>query len=154
MNPVPGLHLCFRGVCGKPFLSSPQRAKLYCSRLCKTKDGSQRHEKRFPERARQRSRAFEARHPNRSKHYMLKHHYGLTRNEFDAILKGQNNLCKLCQLPFATDEMPHVDHDHKTKKVRGLLHRKCNIAIGMFNDDSALCRLAADYLESFNVMDL
>ena len=39
-----------------------------------------------------------------------------------------------------------VDHDHATGKVRGLLCNGCYTAIGMFEEDQARFRAAAEYL--------
>lgn len=39
-----------------------------------------------------------------------------------------------------------VDHNHKTGKVRGLLCRRCNQALGKLEDDPALFEAAATYL--------
>lgn len=46
---------------------------------------------------------------------------------------------------------PHklaLDHDHVTMQFRGVLCRACNTALGCANDDPALLRKLADYLES------
>jgi hypothetical protein len=40
-----------------------------------------------------------------------------------------------------------VDHDHNTGKIRALLCDRCNRGIGYFNEDPALIRESADYLE-------
>jgi hypothetical protein len=40
----------------------------------------------------------------------------------------------------------HIDHDHITGKVRGLLCTQCNIALGMTHDDPGLLTKLAEYL--------
>ena len=55
----------------------------------------------------------------------------------------QNNKCKICNIFMKS---PHVDHDHKTGKVRGLLCNRCNKAIGFFGDDVENIKRALTYL--------
>lgn len=77
--------------------------------------------------------------------------YGITRAQYEAMFGAQGHKCPICDQPFAppssTDLMaPVVDHDHATGKVRGILHRKCNIGLAfMFTEDEA--RAAVEYLE-------
>jgi hypothetical protein len=40
-----------------------------------------------------------------------------------------------------------LDHDHLTGKLRDFIHRDCNLAIGLLEDDPNLYRLAEEYLE-------
>ena len=75
----------------------------------------------------------------------LKRQYGLTTNMFEALVSAQLGNCGICGVN--EDLNLHVDHDHNTKKVRGLLCGKCNKAIGLLNDSPDLLRAAADYLE-------
>lgn len=56
--------------------------------------------------------------------------YGLTHAEFEAMLARQRGKCAACSEPFTAT--PHVDHCHKTKKVRALLCRRCNLAVGFY----------------------
>jgi hypothetical protein len=42
----------------------------------------------------------------------------------------------------------HVDHDHRTNQVRGMLCFNCNRGLGYLDDDLVTLYRAADYLES------
>jgi hypothetical protein len=72
----------------------------------------------------------------------LKKVYGLT-------LEAYNEMQKVgCQICGTKDETLHVDHCHRTGKVRGLLCGICNRGLGFFRDDPAKLRKAATYLET------
>lgn len=43
----------------------------------------------------------------------------------------------------------HVDHDHNTKEVRGILCRQCNQGIGLFAEDTVRLENAIAYLKEF-----
>lgn len=58
--------------------------------------------------------------------------YGLTLDDFDAILLLQARVCRLCFTRLLDDKTTVVDHDHATGQVRGLLHARCNTALGYF----------------------
>ncbi|MCI3243748.1 MULTISPECIES: endonuclease VII domain-containing protein [Streptomyces] len=73
----------------------------------------------------------------------LKRHYGLTEAERDEMVATQMGLCVICLKAPAV----HVDHCHKTGKVRGVLCFNCNSAIGKLGDDPDAVRRAAAYLE-------
>jgi len=55
----------------------------------------------------------------------------------------QNGRCRVCLKDATT---LHIDHDHKTGIVRGLLCKSCNLALGFFNDDINLLIAALNYL--------
>lgn len=82
----------------------------------------------------------------RLKSYFRKLRYGITQQQFDALLLQQNNGCAICGRGFG-DKTPHVDHDHATGKVRGLLCKSCNTAIGLLGDSEEGVRLALSYLQ-------
>jgi len=73
----------------------------------------------------------------------LKRSYGLTEAERDEMVASQMGLCVICLNAPAV----HVDHCHKTGKVRGVLCFNCNSAIGKLGDDPDAVRRAAAYLE-------
>ncbi|WP_251092694.1 endonuclease VII domain-containing protein [Streptomyces sp. Caat 7-52] len=73
----------------------------------------------------------------------LKRSYGLTEAGRDAMVVSQRGLCAIC-----LDAPPeHVDHCHKTGRVRGVLCFNCNSAIGKLRDDPDVGRRAVAYLE-------
>jgi hypothetical protein len=71
--------------------------------------------------------------------------YGVTQEMFDQMVADQNNLCAVCDAEMTP---PHVDHDHTTGVVRGLLCRSCNWALGHFYDDPDRLDRAAAYLRN------
>jgi hypothetical protein len=82
----------------------------------------------------------------------LRRTFGITLEEYGALLVAQGGVCKICggharkRSKYPEHVGLHVDHDHNTKRVRGLLCDKCNQGIGCFRDVPALLRAAADYL--------
>lgn len=81
--------------------------------------------------------------------YALKRFYGLSPAEYDAILARQNGVCAICFADGAGygNGKLHVDHDHGTGKIRGLLCGHCNRGIGLFFDRPDVVARAAKYLE-------
>jgi len=84
--------------------------------------------------------------PDKVRNMHLKQNYGITLEEYNKILESQGFCCGLCGK--AADKVLHVDHCHKTGKVRGLLCHSCNTSLGKFNEDPALLRKAADWCEN------
>lgn len=75
----------------------------------------------------------------------LQSHYGMSLAEYEALLTEQSGVCAICgSLP--DDINLHVDHNHTTGAVRGLLCMRCNIALGNFKDDLDTLLSAALYL--------
>jgi hypothetical protein len=64
--------------------------------------------------------------------------------DLDAMLLAQHGVCAICQTAPAI----HVDHDHQTDKVRGLLCFRCNAALGQLGDDPLVLRRAARSVEN------
>lgn len=84
----------------------------------------------------------------KAKDRKLRSVFGINLNDYNAMLKAQNNKCAICG---TTDPQGigsfHVDHCHTTNKIRGLLCHHCNHGLGNFKDNSQVLRNAANYLE-------
>lgn len=72
--------------------------------------------------------------------------YGLTEQSFADMLYKQAYVCAICHSPDWGRQGPHIDHDHATGEVRGILCATCNLAIGMLGDDEASLYRAFDYV--------
>lgn len=77
-----------------------------------------------------------------ARNYHLRRRYGITVEHYDAMLAEQDGLCAICREAPAV----HVDHDHVTDRVRGLLCFNCNGALGQFRDRTDLMLRAVAYL--------
>lgn len=62
----------------------------------------------------------------------IKKAYGLTADDYQTLVDNQKNLCALCGCPPPHKHYSrlHLDHDHVTGRVRGLLCFHCNWRIG------------------------
>lgn len=76
----------------------------------------------------------------------FKRTYNLSYEDWLKMWEEQDRKCLICGKTFDSPSNAQVDHDHKTKKVRGLLCNKCNFAIGLLNDDPKLAMKLTEYL--------
>lgn len=81
----------------------------------------------------------------REKHMLKK--YGITLDEYDAMLEKQNQVCKICLGPPGSKGRYYIDHNHTTGKIRGLLCSYCNFALGNSRDNIDILRNMIEYLE-------
>jgi hypothetical protein len=74
--------------------------------------------------------------------------YGLSVDEYAAILDSQSGGCGICgaKVPGGNSIFMHVDHCHATGKIRGLLCTNCNRGLGYFQDDIEVLAAAIRYL--------
>ena len=82
--------------------------------------------------------------------YQLQKKFGLSRAEYDGMLRHQGGRCAICgSLDPGTNAKGQfcVDHDHATGEVRGLLCNRCNTGLGAFKDYPQALLKAAVYLE-------
>lgn len=86
---------------------------------------------------------------NRPEHYLalqLKRYYNITVDDFQCMALEQNGVCAICGSPPEDGTRLHVDHNHDSGVVRGLLCLKCNMALGLLGDNYAVVLTAAEYL--------
>lgn len=63
----------------------------------------------------------------------------ISLKEKTELIKKQNNRCGICHKEFTGKYplIPSIDHCHVTKKIRGILCKKCNSGLGFFKDNIA-----------------
>ena len=67
--------------------------------------------------------------------------------DFWQMVRDQDNKCAICGTEFTDYSQVHIDHNHKTGLVRGLLCKQHNRGLGFFNDNWELLEKAAQYLK-------
>lgn len=112
---------------------------------------------------------YKKKHPTKDKEYYLKNkqkikdqakrwretnkihrqcsRFGISIEYYQKLLQIQDHKCAICHTtnPRGRGNW-HIDHCHKTHKVRGLLCTTCNTGLGHFKDDPDIIRLALAYL--------
>lgn len=83
-------------------------------------------------------------HHGSVRNFQLKRRYGIDADHVAELIQRQDGLCAIC----VTRQAKHVDHDHDTGNVGGVLCFSCNGALGQFRDDSDRLAAALEYLHS------
>jgi len=79
-----------------------------------------------------------------------KRNYGITIEEYEEMLDEQDGKCSICNTDTPSDgKRLHIDHNHNTGKVRGLLCNNCNHGLGQFKDNQNLLAMAIQYLKIY-----
>lgn len=94
-------------------------------------------------------------HNDRTRRGLIRKNYGISLEEYTAILAAQGGVCLICKVPIQppntrckTGARACLDHCHDTGRIRGFLCHKCNLGIGMFYDRPELVLAAYEYLLS------
>lgn len=109
-------------------------------------------------------RRYRASHPN-SSHMRTLYMHHFSQQRWDELLVKQGGVCPVCKKPLIFQDSyngktPSIDHDHSCcsgqyscgKCIRGILHARCNNALGCVDDNSVALRNAADYLDACQAM--
>lgn len=157
-------------ICGGPITMGPGRLRVTCeaadckraiqARRVRESRARKRADPQWKARQAETIRAWREANPAEWKRIArastLRQAYGMSVDEYDALLASQGGRCAICEAPVAdaAERRLHVDHDHACcpgKKscgecVRGLLCKACNQGIGHFGDDPERLRKAIEYL--------
>lgn len=104
-------------------------------------------------------RDYRSRNPEKRREYQrktnLRRLYGVSTDDYERMFEKQGGVCRICRQPEQRSRADgsrkhlHLDHDHVTGRVRGLLCTRCNTVLGMANDDCSVLASAIDYLSEF-----
>jgi hypothetical protein len=72
--------------------------------------------------------------------------YNVNSEEFKAIFIAQGSCCAICKTQETSKTGWHLDHDHITGKLRGILCQHCNNGLGYFKDNIHHLAIAISYL--------
>jgi predicted nucleic acid-binding Zn ribbon protein len=116
-------------ICGTTIAPERRRNTIYCSEACKRIAVATKYRARNPDVGLAR--------------------YQMQPGDYDALLLAQGGRCAICGADEAGGKGGrfHVDHNHATGRVRGLLCHGCNLGIGMLRDDPDVMRAAIRYVE-------
>jgi hypothetical protein len=115
--------------------------------LARKRASYQRHREEIRERRRRKWAASDPKSKTRRSAYrraMLRYFYGLSPEDYDRLSARQGGVCAIC-MRRPVDALC-IDHCHRTGRIRGLLCRRCNSALGFFRDDEIRLRSAIAYL--------
>lgn len=77
----------------------------------------------------------------------LRDEHGITEEEFQNMLTAQGGVCYICKTDTPKGRTKfHIDHNHETGEIRGILCHNCNIGLGHFKDDPDLLYAGIKYL--------
>lgn len=130
------------------------RRRYYERNKEKIKTQTYAYRAKHPERWREKNRRYQQERakadPNYWRAKSIKKRYGITIEEFEQLLKAQENRCAICRTPADQIKRKCIDHCHRTGKVRGILCQGCNVAIAHLRDDPLIALRASEYLSRHN----
>ena len=91
------------------------------------------------------TRLYKANHKDYYRNRSLVLKYNLTLPEYNGMLASQQGACAICLRPPTTRPL-HVDHEHSSGVIRGLLCFRCNYGLSWFRENPAWLENAAAYL--------
>ena len=121
------------------------------------KQRKERYRKRHPERVKATQEAYNKRNAKKNSFRTIFKKYGLTFEEWHALLISQSGRCSICRWGMTGDRGPCIDHVHvdnfeslppeeKKRLIRGMTCHSCNVALGLFKDSIEILESAIQYL--------
>jgi uncharacterized CHY-type Zn-finger protein len=107
-----------------------------------------------PEAARQSRREWRAKNPGKVLANARRRTYGISPEDVIALRKAQGGKCPGCLREFSSLFRDHVDHDHATGRIRGILCSNCNSGMGLLKDDPEILLRLAAYLRAAKSVNL
>jgi hypothetical protein len=95
--------------------------------------------------------AWKASNPDKVQLYSLKHRlkkYDIPLKEYMALLDRSEHCCHVCGKKALKPYSLHIDHNHVTGKVRGLLCNSCNLVLGLVRDQPHILYSLIGYLKA------
>ena len=117
---------------------------------CKTchKENVRKNYKLNPEKILVRTKKWQKDNPEKRAKIRRKYQYGISSEEYEHLITLQHGLCAICGKTetYSRKKSLSVDHDHNTKRIRGLLCSRCNTVLGLIGDSTDLLTNCLDYL--------
>ena len=118
---------------------------------CKTCEGKDK--KDWPKKKARNKIWFAKNKIKRAEYHRLKK-YNISSEKFDEMFAKQNRSCAICKTtkPGGRNNKWNLDHDHISKRNRGILCYNCNMSLGLMHDSVENLQAAIAYLGASNVI--
>lgn len=137
-KPLSSFHKDVKGILG---------VRSHCKEC--VKEYNRRYTQMYPERRAAQNKKFRAANPTYEQDRKRKHKYGVTPTDFQMMLDSQSGGCAICKKPV--DRSGHLDHCHRTGKVRGILCSNCNRGIGHMQECPTILMSAIEYIKEHSL---
>ena len=130
---------------------NPERLKeLKRNSYIRNKDKALATVKKYQEKNRdkilKRNREKYKNNPELYKERRIIYKYGITYKDKEEMYMSQDSRCLICDNQFPIQEL-HIDHNHNTNEVRGLLCPQCNTSLGLLKENINTLMNMISYIE-------
>lgn len=106
-----------------------------------------------PEKYKAKNKLWNDKYKDKKRSTVMKNEYGITLADYNKMFDLQNGRCAICSKHQSELKRAlHIDHCHKTGKVRSLLCQHCNTLLGFANDDIEVLKKSILYLSIHSTM--